>query len=395
MTDLHLPAADGDVVDAVRAAASDRVPLAIEGAGTKAGIGRPVQAGRTLSTRKLAGITLYEPAELVIGARAGTPLSEVEGTLAARGQMLAFEPMDYRALLGTSGEPTVGGLVAANLSGPRRIAAGACRDSLIGVRMVNGAGEAVVSGGRVMKNVTGLDLVKLSAGSWGTLAVFTELTFKVSPSPEHRATLVLHGLDDARAIAALAAGLGSPYEVTGAAHLPGSVERVPKTLLRIEGFKPSVAYRMGELKRLLASHGRADVLEGEVAATLWTAVRDAKLLAEPRDAAIWRVSVAPSKAPAFVARLSGELAFRHIYDWGGGLVWLALPSLPDAGASAVRAALGGTGGHATLVRAPAEARAVVDVFEPMAAPLASLTAGIKASFDPHGLFNPGRMYAGI
>ncbi|WP_293856730.1 glycolate oxidase subunit GlcE [uncultured Alsobacter sp.] len=394
MTDVLTPADAPETAAIMRAAAEARTPLAVEGGGTKAAMGRPAQAASTLSTRRMAGITLYEPAELVIAARSGTPLAEIERTLAERGQMLPFEPLDYRALLGSVGEPTVGGLVGANLSGPRRIAAGACRDSLIGVKMVNGRGEEVVSGGRVMKNVTGLDLARLLAGSWGTLAVFTEITFKVSPAPAHTATLVLHGLDDRRAIDALSQGLGSPFEVSGAAHLPGVIERVPKTLLRLEGFPASVAYRMGELRRLLSGFGRADVLEGDVVAALWRGIRDATFLAEPRDAAVWRVSIAPSKAAAFVAGLSEMLPFRHVYDWGGGLVWVGT-SASDAGVAAVRAALVGSGGHATLVRAPAEVRASAPVFDPPAAGIAALTAGVKASFDPAGILNPGRMYAGL
>ena len=394
MTDVLTPADAPETAAIMRAAAEARTPLAVEGGGTKAAMGRPAQAASTLSTRRMAGITLYEPAELVIAARSGTPLAEIERTLAERGQMLPFEPLDYRALLGSVGEPTVGGLVGANLSGPRRIAAGACRDSLIGVKMVNGRGEEVVSGGRVMKNVTGLDLARLLAGSWGTLAVFTEITFKVSPAPAHTATLVLHGLDDRRAIDALSQGLGSPFEVSGAAHLPGVIERVPKTLLRLEGFPASVAYRMGELRRLLSGFGRADVLEGDVVAALWRGIRDATFLAEPRDAAVWRVSIAPSKAAAFVAGLSEMLPFRHVYDWGGGLVGVGT-SASDAGVAAVRAALVGSGGQATLVRAPAEVRASAPVFDPPAAGIAALTAGVKASFDPAGILNPGRMYAGL
>ncbi|MCP8939156.1 glycolate oxidase subunit GlcE [Alsobacter sp. SYSU M60028] len=388
------PADETELAEAVASARAARAPLTVAGAGSKAGIGRPAQSARTLSTAALTGVTLYEPAEMVIGARAGTPLAVVEATLAERGQMLTFEPMDWRPLLGTTGEPTVGGTAAANVSGPRRIAAGACRDSLIGVRMVNGFGHIVKSGGRVMKNVTGLDLVKLAAGSWGTLGVFSEVIFKVLPAPAQVATLVLHGLDDARAVAALAAGLGSPFEVSGAAHLPASIERVPKTLLRLENVPESIAYRAGELRKLLRPFGSADLVTDDAAKAVWRAVRDATFVVEPRERAVWRVSIAPGKAASFVAALGG-LPRQHFYDWGGGLVWLTTDAAGDAGASAIRAALAGTGGHATLARAPAELRAAVDVFQPLPEAMMRLTAGVKASFDPDAILNPGRMYAGV
>jgi glycolate oxidase FAD binding subunit len=390
------PASEAEACDLVADAKASRRPLALEGGGTKAAIGRPAQTEATLSSRGLSGITLYEPAELVIGARAGTPLAEIEATLAAKGQQLTFEPMDHRLLLGSTGDPTIGAVAAANISGPRRIQAGGARDSLIGTRFVNGRGEVIKSGGRVMKNVTGLDLVKLMAGSWGTLGFLTEVVFKVLPVSERVATLVLRDLDDRTAVAALSAGLGSPFEVNGAAHLPaGILGDRPRTLMRIEGFATSVAYRLGELKRLLRRSGAAEVVEGEEAAALWRAIRNVDPFAEPRESAVWRISTAPTHGPDLTAHVSRSLDARWYYDWGGGLVWLACAASGDAGAAAIRAAVRQTGGHATLVRAPAEVRASVPVFQPMSEPLQRLTAGIKASFDPAGILNPGRMYAGI
>jgi glycolate oxidase FAD binding subunit len=394
---VHRPGSEEEACCHVAEAAAARQPLAILGGATKAAMGRPAQSEATLSSGGLAGITLHEPAELVIAAQAGTPVRQVVEALAATGQHLPFEPMDCRPLLGTSGEPTIGGLVALNLSGPRRIMAGALRDSLIGLRFVNGRGEAIKSGGRVMKNVTGLDLVKVMAGAWGTLGFLTEATFKVLPIPERTATLVLHGLDDARAVAALSAALGSPSEVSGAAHLPAGLgEDGARTLMRLENLSFAVDYRLGELTRLLAPFGSPTVLEGEAAAALWQQVRDVVPLAEPREAAVWRVSTAPTKGPAFTALVAGSLtAPRWFYDWGGGLVWLACAASGDAGAAAIRAALRRTGGYATLLRAPAEVRAAVEVFEPLPEPVMRLQAGIKASLDPAGIFNPGRMYAGM
>jgi glycolate oxidase FAD binding subunit len=395
MTSL-VPATEEDAGAAIAEAAARRTPLALVGSASKAEIGRPAQSAATLSSAGLTGVTLYEPAELVLAARSGTPLSEVLRALAEKGQQLPFEPMDYRRLLGATGRPTIGGVAAANLSGPRRITAGAARDSLIGVRLVNGRGEAIKSGGRVMKNVTGLDLVKLLGGSWGTLGLLTEVTFKVLPRPERAATLELHGLADARGIAALCAAVASPYEVTGAAHLPASLDGAgARTLVRIEGFSVSVQYRLGELQKLLRPFGAADVLEDETAATLWEDIRDVALLVHPRDKAVWRVSTSPARGPDVAAQVARALHARWYYDWSGGLLWIAASAAGDAGAAVIRAAVREHGGHATLIRAPAEVRAAVDVFQPLSPALMQLTAGIKAAFDPAGILNPGRMYAGV
>jgi glycolate oxidase FAD binding subunit len=387
------PKSEAEVAEAVVAARAAHRPFAIVGGGTRAGLGRPVEADSVLSTRGLTGITLYEPAELVLSARAGTPLAEVEVALKAEGQRLAFEPVDHRSLFNSSGEPTIGAIAACNISGPRRIQVGAARDHLLGLRFVNGRGEIIKSGGRVMKNVTGLDLVKLQCGAHGTLGVITEATFKVLPEPAYSATLALHGLADAGGIAALCAGLGSPFHVTGAAHLPAGTSEA-LTLLRLEGVKTSVEDRLAALARLLAPHGAAEMLAAGPAADLWRDIRDAAPLAKPREAAIWRLSVAPTRAVKIIAALSERVKARHFYDWGGGLIWVAVEAGTDAHAGDIRAALA-SAGHASLVRAPEEIRARVDVFEPLSEPLMKITRGIKASFDPERLINPGRMYAGV
>ena len=389
----YQPRSEAEAATLIGEAAARRERLRLVGGGTRAGIGRPAQDEATLSSAGLTGITLYEPAELVIAARAGTPLAEVEARLAEGGQMLPFEPMDHRPLLGSTGEPTIGAVAAGNVSGPRRIAGGAARDSLIGVRFVNGRGETVKSGGRVMKNVTGLDLVKLMAGSWGTLGFLTEVTFKVLPVPERTATLALAGLDDARAVEAMSVALGSPFEITGAAHLPEGIDGPARTLLRIEGFSASVDYRLGQLTRLLRGFTPPATREGEEAASQWRAVRDVLPFAGG-DEAVWRLSTAPGRGPAVAAAIAAARPARWFYDWGGGLIWLATPATGDAGAEVVRAALA-QGGHATLVRAPDAVRAAVPVFEPLSEPLMRITTGLKAAHDPIGLFNPGRMYAGI
>ncbi len=395
MAELN-PDTDDAVEEIVRAARTKSEPLEIAGGGTKRDLGRPVQAAATLSLGGLTGIVLYEPSELVIAAKAGTPLAEIETTLREKGQRLPFDPPRLHRLYG--GDPrrsSIGAVVACNLSGPRRVHAGAARDSLIGVRFVNGRGESVKSGGRVMKNVTGLDLVKLMSGAVGTLGVLTEVTFKVLPAPETEATLVFEGLDDRRAVACLSAGLCSPWEVTGAAHLPADGGTTARTLLRIEGFESQMAYRGAALADALGDYGGASVLTGADSAARWAAVGELEPLGLGETDAVWRISTRPDAAPGVAAAIRASTPARLYYDWGGGLVWLAVPAEGDAGAAAIRAALVSAGGHATLMRAPAEIRAAVAVFEPLSEPVMALTRKLKEIFDPDRVLNPGRMYAGV
>ena len=390
------PADEQDLAAAVADAAQRKTPLAIVGGGTRAGLGRPMQTAETLSTAGLTGVTLYEPAEMVISARAGTPLAEIEALLAENRQRLAFEPTDSRAVYGTLGAPTIGAVAAANLSGPRRINQGAARDHLIGVRAVTGSGAAVKSGGRVMKNVTGLDLVKFLAGSHGTLAVLSEVTFKALPAPESEATLVIAGLSDERAVAAMAAALGSPFSVTGAAHAPASDSDPAHTYLRLEGFAASVADRAKRLADALRDFGAAAELDAATSHSLWLTILDLDGLAAPLSAPLWRVSVRPSEGPGIAAAARAAFPVRVLYDWGGGLVWiLGGEGEEDAGAAVIRAAAGRVGGHATLVRAADSVRNAVEVFHPLSPPLMTLTRKLKATFDPAGILNPGRMYPGI
>ncbi|WP_284163698.1 FAD-binding protein [Frigidibacter sp. SD6-1] len=349
-------------------------PLRILGGGTRP-VGRGV-AGEVLDVSGLRGVTLYEPQALTLVVRAGTPLAEVEALLAGEGQRLAFEPADWRGLLGMAGEPTVGGMVAANVSGPRRVQAGACRDALIGVRFVDGTGTVVKNGGRVMKNVTGYDLVKLMAGSWGTLGVITEVAFKLLPRPETAATLLCETLSPEVAVAAMADALGSPFEVTGAAHHRGT----GRTLIRIEGFAPSVAYRAERLCARLARFGDWSHI-GEGGAE-WQAVRDVAAFHQmPGD--VWCLAVKPSDAPGIAARAEAEDA---LFDWGGGRIWLRVAAGAD-----LRARLGPVAGHATLIRAAAETRARIATFPPEAPPVAVLARALRDRFDPKHLLNPGLM----
>ncbi|WP_054003976.1 glycolate oxidase subunit GlcE [Shimia sp. SK013] len=348
--------------------------LRIQGGGTR-DIGAPVE-GDVLRTSDLGGVTLYEPGALTLVAQAGTPLRDVEAALAAEGQRLAFEPMDHRGLLGTNGTSTIGGVVAANVSGPRRIQVGACRDSLLGVRFVDGAGRVLKNGGRVMKNVTGYDLVKLMAGSWGTLGVLTEVSLKVQAIPEAEATLVAEGLTSAEAIAALSAALGSPYDVSGAAY----VSKEGKALVRLEGLHSSVQYRVKQLQD--GACAGWSIAEGVKSASLWHDVRDVRALADAVGA-IWRLSVKPTDAPAVLEKLGEPDA---VCDWGGGLIWVAVPEDLD-----LRAILSAVGGHATLVKASEDVRRHVPVFPPEPAALAAISRGLRAKFDPRGILNPGKM----
>lgn len=406
MPSTFKPTDDTQVLDAVAWAIGEEAPLEVLGRGGKRGLGRPFQAEHTLDLSALSGINFYEPEELVLSAKPATPLADIEAALAERNQMLAFEPQDLGSLYGdAAGKGTIGGVFACNLSGPRRIKMGAARDHLLGFNAVSGRGEAFKSGGRVVKNVTGYDLSKLITGSHGTLAVMTELTFKVLPAPEKTYTVLVTGLDEAAATTAMAAAMNSPHEVSGAAHLPVALARrsavsyvagagVSVTAVRLEGFGPSVEQRCRDLTRELASFGAVEELHTRNSNQFWREVRDVTYLATPADRLIWRLSVPPSAGHAAVAALSEGRDVEALYDWSGGLVWLSVPRVGDAGHAVVRAAIEPFGGHATLIRAPADIRASVPVFQPQPGPLAALSARVKDSFDPKRVLNPGRMVAG-
>ena len=394
------PADEGEVVEAVRWAVAQRAPLEIVGSGSKLGLGRPVQARATLDVSQLTGVTLYEPEELVLRAAAGTPMAEIEALLAENGQEIASEPMDYGPLHRRKrGGGTVGGMIACNLAGPRRLKAGAARDQILGVRVVTGRAEAIKSGGRVVKNVTGYDLSKGMTGAYGTLGVLSEVTIKVLPRAETEVTLALRGLDDAAATAAMARAMGSSHEVSGAAHLPalvaarvvdGALGSDPATLLRVEGFPVSVAARVDALEGLLGGHIQR--VERDASRALWRDVRDVAPFADGTERAVWRVSAAPGDGYKIVEAMRQGTGVDAFYDWQGGLAWLRMED--DAEADALRRATTHFGGHATLVRAPAAVRASVPVFEPEPGPLAALSGRLKAQFDPEGVLNPGRMVAG-
>ncbi|WP_336055901.1 FAD-binding protein [Nitratireductor sp. CH_MIT9313-5] len=393
------PTTADDVLSTVQWALAEEARLEVVGHGSKRAIGHMVDAEHQIDLSSLTGITLYEPEELVLSARAGTPVAEIEALLAEHSQRLDFEPMDYGPLLGgEAGRGTIGGLLATNLAGPRRLKAGSARDHVLGIQAVSGRGEAFKSGGRVVKNVTGYDLSKGLAGSWGTLAVVTDVTFKVLPATETEKTLLLTGLDDAAATTAMAEAMGSSGEVSGAAHLPEGVKgsfiggALPgaATVLRVEGFGPSVDYRIDLLARLLKPLGAAEVLDAEQSRTLWREIRDVKPFSDGSEAPVWRVSVAPTVGHQLVDAFRRAAGANAYYDWQGGLVWMRMEADPEA--EILRKLIDHMGGgHATLIRASEKLRAATPVFLPQPAALAALSARLKEQFDPKNILNFGRM----
>jgi glycolate oxidase FAD binding subunit len=395
-----------DVETAVRDAIGAGQPLEIAGHGSKRAIGHRSATNALLDLSGLDGVTSYEPNELILTVQAGASLHEVGQLIAGKNQEFAFEPMDTSALLGTpANRGTIGGMIAAGLAGPRRVRAGGVRDHLLGLAAVSGFGESFKAGGKVVKNVTGYDLCKLVAGSWGTLSVMTEVTLKVMPGAEAECTLALRGLDDAAAGRVMAAALGSPFDVSGAAHVPAASWRGASalgdlaageavTLIRLEGIAASVVHRARALASELKPFAVAEEAEGETSQQLWRAIRDVLPFAAsgPLGAwPVWRIVCPPAAGPAFGQRLRRETGGDLIYDWGGGLIWAALPPSQDAHATMVRERSTAIGGHATLIRASDAMREIVDVFQPLDAGIAALTARVKASFDPSDILNRGRL----
>lgn len=408
MTQL-IPENEQELADLVRSAEG---PLRIMGGGTRP-IGH-VADGQELSVSRLSGISLYEPGALTLIAKAGTPVAEIDEVLAEQNQMLAFEPMDHRRLMGTSGTPTIGGVVAGNVSGPRRVSSvGACRDSLLGVRFVDGMGQVLRNGGRVMKNVTGYDLVKLMAGSHGTLGVLSEVSLKVLPRPDAVATITFDDLDPGQAVPLMAKALGSPFEVTGASFGPYHHQQPRKLHLRVEGSLASVKYRSRALSDVLASFGTPQIeLDPEWSKTLWRDIRDMAHLADMPFVA--RTSIRPGSATSFVESINQVWAASHHLDWAGGLIWTAASeeelrknaeyskggsadSALQTGAecliAALHEAMSVEDGHTTLVKADEAVKVNVPSFQPRPRAVAALEKGLRAKFDPRGILNPGLMGA--
>jgi glycolate oxidase FAD binding subunit len=399
-----------DVEQAVRAALASDQPLEIIGHGSKRQVGQPMATNALLDLSDLNAVTSYEPNELIITVQAGAPFADVQSLIDSKNQQFAFEPVNTSALLGTPDVGTIGGMIGAGLAGPRRIKAGGARDHLLGAHAVSGFGDSFKTGGRVVKNVTGYDLCKLLAGSWGTLAVMTEVTLKVMPRPESERTLMLRGLDDVTANRAMTAALGSPFDVSGAAHVPNSAlpaaagalaglgsPQQAVTLLRLEGITASAVHRAAALGKALAPFGAADILEDAMSAAVWSSIRDIRPFAANGALGawpVWRIVCPPAAGGALGQALARDTGGDVIYDWGGGLIWAALPPTPDAQAALVRQRVGAAGGHATLIRAAEETRRDIDVFHPQQGGLAALGERVRHSFDPRRILNRGRMVRG-
>lgn len=355
--------APGSEADLAEVVAGGTGPLVIAGGGTRS-IG--AAQGEVLQVTGISGVSLYEPAALTLVVKAGTPLAEIEALLAGERQRLGFEPPDLSAVLGRRGQSTIGGVVGANAAGPRAVQVGYCRDALLGVRFVDGRGVAISSGGQVMKNVTGYDLVKLMAGSFGSLGVLTEVSLKVQSMPETEATLVYEGLDDAAGLSLLRRAQVSPCDISGAARVAG------RSYVRLEGMAGSVAYRVAKLRGL----GDAHLAEGAASAALWRDLRDLAAL-RGRVGDLWRIATLPTLAAAVARDVAHRCEAALVFDHGGAVIWALVPA--DTG-TLVRAALDGRG-QAIKVRGSGACP-----FAPQSAEVAALSAAIKAQFDPGGRF---------
>ena len=407
MESLLRPTDDTQVREAVAWAASENKPMAVLGAGSKTALGRPANLDTTMDLCKLTGVLDYEPSELVLTARPGTSLAEIDACLREQNQELAFEPPDLAPLLGTAPNiATLGGTIACNLSGPRRVRVGAARDHFLGMRAINGRAEAFKAGGKVVKNVTGYDLCKLIAGSYGTLALLTEVTVKVLPRAEKTRTVLLFGLEENSAISTLSDVMASVHEPTALAHLPAniaarsSVDLVSNagcaaTAVRVEGPTPSTIFRCEKLRGDFSKLGEVEELHGQRSATFWKEVANVTPFVTRRELTVWRIAVAPIEAAIVTASIGSKCNAEWYYDWAGGLIWLATPQSDVTSNNLVRDSVASAGGQATLIRAEANVRTVTSVFEPLPAALYKLSARVKQSFDPKGIFNPGRLSAGM
>ena len=380
------PNGTDELVEAISQAAARGQRLEVRGGGTKSAIGRPGRDTTLLQIQGFDTVIDYDGPELVVTAGSSTPLAEIEALLAQNNQMLAFEPFDHAVLFGLAPAATLGGVIAAGVSGSRRLTAGAVRDHFLGLRGVSGRGEAFMGGAKVVKNVTGYDLPKLLANSWGQLAVMTEVTLKVLPRPQTVQTVVLSGLDERQACLVMGQALGSQADVAAAAHLPAEINGgLALTALRLEGFEPSVKARVQMVLAQFGATASCDVLPTEASALLWEQVQHLTPL--QGEGALWRINVPPMSGSEVIEQLKPYGA-RCLLDWAGGLVWALLPTTD--GGQGVRDVASALGGHAMLIRAPEALRLSVPTQHPLAPGVAALTQRVKDGFDPKAILDPER-----
>lgn len=403
------PETEQQLQDAIQWAISERRGLYLHGGNSKAGLGRPTEdeASAKLSLTRFNDILQYEPAELVMTTGAATPMAVIKAALKENNQILAFEPMDASHLLKNDrhvNAPTIGGVFSCNLSGPRRISQGAARDHFLGFKAISGRGEAFKSGGQVMKNVTGYDLSKLMAGSWGTLGAMHEVSFKVLPKAKTSRTVLITHVDHHQATAVMSKALQSPNDVSAACWLPEKLLKLSglevlklsdssAAACRIEGPEPSVITRCKALRDMFADQGKIEELHEENSEAFWQEIRDVMPYAQPEDdRVVWKISVTPSDGPKLIDDLNELQDADAFMDWGGGLVWVAFDSPKLGGERIIRKIVNRLGGHATLMRGSNDLRRSKPVFHPQIAPFVALNKRIKDQFDPFGILNPGRMY---
>jgi glycolate oxidase FAD binding subunit len=398
------PAADWELASYLADATASGTSVQIVGSNTRAAYGRPSRAAARVSTHVMRGITAFDPTARIITVQGGTRLNDVTQELGEAGMMLAFEPVDMGPIYGFETDwMTVGGMIAVNVAGSRRIVAGSAADSIAGIKLVSGGGEIIQAGAATVGGRTGFDITRLAAGSMGTLGVIADVSLRVTALPERTATLVLLGLEGEIAVEAMGDALAECPGITGAVHLDqamaarlanqdlaGQGEAV--TLLRVEaGSQPGLTQALERLYGQLAAYGEIFELDDDATAGLWQGLQRMCCII-PGDAPVWRIAVRPSRAGDVVRGIRRYMTVDALYDWGGGLLWLVAPATADAGASEIRRVTASIGGAATLVRAGDDVRAAVDCFEPPDRGAETIARRLKAAFDPAGILNPGRLH---
>ena len=406
------PKNEQEVSDFIKKCHKTGTPVELVGSGSKKQIGKQIQTGKTLNLSKLNGIIEYLPEELYITVKACTPINQIEEELKKNNQQLAFEPIDFGYLFSNKTDyGTAAGLASCNISGPRRFKAGSIRDHILGFRGVNGRGEIIKSGGKVVKNVTGYDLSKLICGAYGTLVALTEITFKVLPLPEESKTLVVHKLNLESASNLLEQALNSSNDVSGATFLPikpecsdcsMDIEGTFKlndlkhsgsfTAIRIEGSKNSIEERLLNLKKEIKIDDlNISILQKHQSEIFWNKVKSLEFFSSSKNSII-RVVIPPSEGANLVYQLSNK--FKYYLDWGGALMWMEAFELSEEMFESIRRKVVRIGGYITMIKNSDYLPYVEDTFT-INRDRFSISQNIKKSFDPKRILNPGKMYTGI